>query len=161
MSFDTGYLADPQQTGSGELIGNTHIVLPEVNFQHLLKIGRFAYYNGGVLSNMDGEPEPNIAGVILRHVGSDIEHGNEVNRDFFREWHYCRFGLATVEMMEGDEPSRFQQVFAQNENGDNDGKATTEDNGDTVEVPGCAFVRAINTNTALVFLNLPPYEGIS
>ena len=63
----------------------------------------------------------------------------------------CNFGYVTVEVLAGDTPAKYQQVYAVNTAGANLGKAT-ETATDNAIVPGCVFWEEKAPNVWLVLI---------
>lgn len=125
MAFTTGFLGDPQRTGGGERYGDNVVVLSASEFGEALNVGRFAQLKEGSIDNMDGTATPVVAGVVLRNVAGAVEAGGTIDKSLTSAVEYVRAGLVTVELLAGEEPEQFDEVFASNEGDDDDGKAAT------------------------------------
>lgn len=127
MSFATGHLNDPNKTGSGEVYGENNTILSYPDYEDNLVPGRFAKIDTGVLSNMDGGADPNMAGVVLRRVANTIESGDSFDADLLGDGQeYVREGCVTVDALTGETPTIFDKITVSNAGDTHDGKASVE-----------------------------------
>ncbi len=115
--------------------------------------GRFAKYDAGSIDLLDTSATPVIAGVVRRKIASALENATYTKLGIAPDQvaEIVNFGFVTVEVLAGDTPTRFQQVYAVNTAGANLGKAT-ETALNNVAVPGCVFWEAKAANTWLVLI---------
>lgn len=152
MSFSTGYLADPVKVGAGERFDpKSDIVLSSSTFEDDLVVGRFAKLDTGSIDNIDASATPVIAGVVLRKGSNPIEDASTIDSDLFSQIEYIRTGLVTVDVVNGDTPAQFGDVFIHNVADADAGKATTTDDANT-EPSNAEFIQEIKTNVWLVRL---------
>lgn len=122
-------------------------------FEEGLVPGRFVKYDAGSIDNLDASATPLIAGIARRKVASALENANYTKLGIAPDQvaEVINFGFATVEVLAGDTPARFQQVYAVNTAGANLGKATETATNNAI-VPGCVFWEAKATNVWLVLV---------
>lgn len=118
MSFNTGYLGDPQKVGAGERHGTSNIILTAAKFEDGLKVGVFAEYNGTTDTVENITTGTKVAGVVLRNVSGPVEDGATVDADLYSSIEYMRQGLCTVAVATGQTPARFGAVFADKTTGE-------------------------------------------
>lgn len=153
MTFSTGFLADPQGTNSGELVGQNHIVLSAETFEDGLKVGRFAKLDTGSIDNFDGSATPVVAGVVKRYIYNSTEDANLLDQDNHTFIEYIREGLVTVQVKSGDTPALLDRVFISNDGDANDGLATTSN----AQVDANAeFIAEVSSDTWLIYLTAAP-----
>jgi len=154
MVFSTLTYTDPQAIGGGELKGDVHVILSSKDFEDGLRVGRFAQYVSGSpsLKNMDGSASPVIAGIPKRHLGRSVEAGDSIDATYQTHVDYVRFGLVTVDVKSGEEPSRFGRVYVSN-NGDADDGLATADSAN-LEV-NAMFIHEVGDGAWLIMLNEP------
>lgn len=153
MAFNSARTDDIQPVGSGERIGDSHIILTATTFEDGLNVGRFAKLDSGSLDNVDSSASPVIAGVVLRHVSRSVESGGTVDASLQTNVEYGRWGLFTVDVVDGDTPSRFGQVYVHNLDDADAGKATTTDSADTESV-NAEFIHEVQSGVWLIAANL-------
>jgi hypothetical protein len=126
-------------------------VLTARTFQDGLLVGRFAKLDSGSLDNMDSSSTPVIAGVVLRKASEPVEDNGVIDGSLYLQVEYQRVGLVTVDVVDGDEPAQFGQVFVSNTDDADRGKATTTDDADT-EDGNAAFIEEVADNVWLIRL---------
>lgn len=146
MSFSSGVDTDLEKIGSGELMGENHIILTGLKFEDGLKIGRFAKLDTDSIDNMDGSDNPVIAGVVKRSLGNNISDLDTYSAANNVQITYIRSGLLTVDVKESETPALFDRVYVSN-----DGLATTDDT--DLAVNGY-FIRVVDTDIWLIELNM-------
>lgn len=145
MPFQTGALTDFQKVAGGERFGTANVVLSASVFENGLKAGRFAKFEAGSLSNLNGSASPVIAGVVLRNTAGALESGGTIDASLYNQVEYLRAGLVTVDVRAGQNPVRFGAVFASNTTGE----ATTT----TTDIPtGAEFIEEVQAGTWLIRL---------
>lgn len=153
MSFATGYLADPQNVGAGEIKGDTNILFTASTFEDELKVGRFAKLDSGSLDNIDSSATPVIAGVVTRNPAAAVEDGDTIDSSLYSQVQYLRQGLITVDVVAADTPAMFDTVFVKNTADADAGKATTVDDATTEPVTGNAeFLYEVQANVWVIRL---------
>jgi len=150
MAFATGYLADQNKIGSGELYGSNNICLTAKTFENGLVVGRFAKMDTGSLDNIDASTTPVIAGVVLRFVSNALESGATITTDLYSQVEFLRAGLATVDVVTGDTPSFGGVVYVENQTAGEYGKATTTSAGNVTTA--YEFLEEVTTDAWLVRL---------
>lgn len=122
-------------------------------FEEGLIPGRFVKYDTGSIDNLDASATPVIAGVARRKIASALENANYTKLGIAPDQvaEVVNFGFVTVEVLAGDTPAKFQQVYAVNTAGANLGKATEKSTNNAI-VPGCVFWEAKATNVWLVLV---------
>lgn len=115
--------------------------------------GRFVKYDAGSIDLLDTSATPVIAGVVRRKIASALENTTYTKLGIAPDQvaEIVNFGFVTVEVLAGDTPARFQQVYAVNTAGANLGKATEVSTSNAI-VPGCVFWEAKAANTWLVLI---------
>lgn len=115
--------------------------------------GRFVKYDAGSIDLLDTSATPVIAGVVRRKIASALENATYTKLGIAPDQvaEIVNFGFVTVEVLAGDTPTRFQQVYAVNTAGANLGKATEVSTNNAI-VPGCVFWEAKAANTWLVLI---------
>lgn len=152
MSFNTGYLADPEKVGAGERFDpKADTVLSASTFENGLVVGRFAKLDAGSIDNIDSSATPVIAGVVLRQAANPIENANTIDSTLNPQMEYLRAGLVTVDVVAADTPAQFGAVFVKNTNDADAGKATTVDDA-TTEPSTAEFIQEVKANVWLVRL---------
>ena len=122
-------------------------------FEEGLIPGRFCKYASGSIDLLDASATPVIAGVARRKVASAIENANYTKLGIAPDQvaEVVNFGFVTVEVLAGDTPAKFQQVYAVNTAGANLGKATEVSTSNAI-VPGCVFWEAKAPGVWLVLI---------
>jgi len=143
MAFSSSITQDVVQVGAGERWGSQNIILAEKDYVDGLKVGRFAQYKAGELTNLDGTASPVIAGVVLRNVASPIEYGAVFNKELVQQANYLRVGLTTVDVKDGETPTKFGAVYADNATGE----ATATD---TDIATGAEFIQEVKDGVWLI-----------
>ena len=149
MTFPTGYLADMNKVGSGEIHGGGHVILSSSSFADGLTIGRFAQLLAGVVSNMNNTATPNVLGVVKRMVSYALEAGSNISAAYNSQIDYVTAGLVTVDAVAETAPARGVKVYAYN-------GATLADNGKVTATSGgnidvaATFVQVVSPNVWLV-----------
>lgn len=157
MAFATGYLADNNKTGAGEIYGSNSVVLARESFEDDLKVGRFAKLDSGRIDNLDGSATPVIAGVVMRNVANVLEDGETIDSAVFEQINLVSQGLVTVKVKAGETPSFLGKVYASNAGDASDGLAITGSSGvDTNAV----FIEEVDTNVWLINANPAPGDFI-
>lgn len=154
MSFNNTVLQEIPDLVAGEVIAaSPHNVSAFEVFEEGLIPGRFAKFASGSIDLLDASATPVIAGIVRRKVASALENANYTKLGIAPDQvaEVINFGFATVEVLAGDTPTKFQQVYAVNTAGANLGKAT-ETATDNAIVPGCVFWEAKATNVWLVLV---------
>lgn len=115
--------------------------------------GRFAKYDTGSIDLLDTSATPVIAGVVRRKIASALENATYTKLGIAPDQvaEVVNFGFVTVEVLSGDTPTKYQQVYAVNTAGANLGKATETSTNNAI-VPGCVFWEAKAANTWLVLI---------
>jgi len=150
MTFSTGYLGDPVEIKAGELKGDNNIVLSAKTFEDSLKIGRFAKLDSGSLDNIDASATPVIAGVVTRNQARAVEDADVIDSEYYEYAEYLRSGLITVDVVTGDTPAAFGQVYVENQTPADYGKATTTSTGNAQA--RAEFIEEVQTDVWLVRL---------
>ena len=143
MAFASGSLTDLEKIGSGEIVGDSHVILSEAAFEDGLKTGHFAKVDAGSLDNIDASTAPVIAGVVLRDVTNAVQDGDTIDSAYKSFAEFCAAGLVTVQAVAGESPEFGDAVFAYNVADADAGKASVTDDGDT-EPTNAIFVREID-----------------
>lgn len=143
MAFNDTVLLEMPDLVAGEIIkSKPHCTEAFEVFEEGLVPGRFVKYDSGSIDMLDNSATPVIAGISRRKLSSAIENINYTKLgmapDQVAEVH--NFGYATVEVVSGQTPAKYGQVYAVNAaaSGANFGKATTVST-NNVAVPGCVF----------------------
>lgn len=157
MTFPSSAVSEIGKVGAGERQGSLLTVLAYASFEDGLKIGRFAKFADGRLDNMDGSATPVVAGVVLRDVGNSIENANEFKVADRGSVDAIRTGLVTVRVAVGQQPVRFQRVYASNDGDANDGMATTVANTNAIAT-SCEFVEEVQSGVWLINCNFEPAD---
>jgi len=158
MAFPSSIEPQREAVDAGVFNPNSaHSINTYTVFEDGLVIGRFAKLDTGSFDNLDGSASPVIAGVVLRNTNNDIVQGNTYTTSgdgAMIQVDGITYGMVTVDVVEGDTPSKFDTVYAVNAagSGADFGKATTTAT-DNVEVAGY-FNREIKTNVWEVFIQL-------
>lgn len=115
--------------------------------------GRFVKYDAGSIDLLDTSATPVIAGVVRRKISSALENLTYTKLGIAPDQvaEIVNFGFVSVEVLAGDTPARFQQVYAVNTAGANLGKATETATSNAI-VPGCVFWEAKRPGTWLVLI---------
>lgn len=115
--------------------------------------GRFVKYDAGSIDLLDTSATPVIAGVVRRKISSAMENLTYTKLGIAPDQvaEIVNFGFVSVEVLAGDTPARFQQVYAVNTAGDHLGKATETAINNAI-VPGCVFWEAKRPGTWLVLI---------
>lgn len=118
MAFNSAITQDVVQVGAGERWSDHNVILAEKDYADGLKIGRFAQYKAGELTNVDSTATPLVAGVVLRNAAAPIEYGAVLNKDLVQQANFVRAGLVTVDVKSGESPSKFGAVYFDNATGE-------------------------------------------
>ena len=151
MAFNDAVLKENVGLSSGELLQNTNgLTLAFDTFEDGLVQGRFAKYDTGSIDNLDGSATPKIAGITRRLIAGEIgvstyrTTGDLPNSAA----EVITTGLATVDVVAGDTPSKYGVVYAENQTAGEYGKATTVSTGNVDS--GWVFWKEVATNVWLV-----------
>jgi hypothetical protein len=144
MAFENTILVKPIDLVAGEILkSKPHNTEAFELFEEGLVAGRFVKHDTGSIDMLDNSATPVIAGVSRRKLTSAIENNGLYTKiglapDQVAEVH--NFGYVTVEVVTGQTPAKYGQVYAVNAaaSGANFGKATTVST-NNVAVPGCVF----------------------
>jgi hypothetical protein len=154
MAFNDTVLEQVPDLVAGEFIAASpyNCAAFEV-FEEGLIPGRFAKFDTGSIDLLDTSATPVIAGVVRRKIASAIENANYTKLGIAPDQvaEVVNFGFVTVEVLAGDTPAKYQQVYAVNTAGANLGKATETATSNAI-VPGCVFWEAKATNVWLVLV---------
>lgn len=150
--FEGGLPTDYEKIQSGVPTGiHNKVVLSFDTFEDGLIVGRFAKLLDGSLNNVDATASPVIAGVVLRKPTNPLEAENTIRaEDNHNVADVIRQGLVSVEVVDGDEPAMFDQVYVDITTSSSYGKATVTSTSN-VEVEA-EFIREIDTNIWLIRL---------
>lgn len=141
---------DPLKTPSGEIVGNSNILIARTAFENALLFGRFAKYDTGRVDNMDGSATPVIAGIVVRDMTNPIDDGLAYTTENTRQIDLVAHGLATVEAIAGETPSFNAPIYARNSGAGDMGKASVASaNGILTDA---RFVEKITDTVWLVFV---------
>lgn len=115
--------------------------------------GRFVKYDTGSIDLLDTSATPVIAGVVRRKIASALENATYTKLGIAPDQvaEVVNFGFVTVEVLSGDTPTKYQQVYAVNTAGTDLGKATETATSNAI-VPGCVFWEAKAANIWLVLI---------
>jgi len=152
MAFSSSVTNDIPAVGSGERFGSVNVNISFTDFEDSLKIGRFAKIDTGSIDNMDGSATPTIAGVVLRKVSRAVEDEGVVDTDLYSQIEVLRSGLVTVDVKDGESPSKLGRVYVSNDGDANDGLATATD---TDVAVNAEFIHEVKDNVWLVYVNPP------
>lgn len=122
-------------------------------FEEGLIPGRFAKFDTGSIDLLDTSATPVIAGVVRRKISSAIENATYTKLGIAPDQvaEVVNFGFVTVEVLAGDTPAKYQQVYAVNTAGANLGKATETATSNAI-VPGAVFWEAKAADVWLVLI---------
>ena len=154
MAFNDTVLEEVIDLVAGEFLASSPYNCSAFEvFEEGLVPGRFVKYDAGSIDNLDTSATPVIAGIARRKIASALENANYTKLGIAPDQvaEVINFGFATVEVLAGDTPARFQQVYAVNTAGDNLGKATETATNNAI-VPGCVFWEAKAPNVWLVLV---------
>lgn len=154
MAFNDTVLATQPDLMAGEVIASApHSVSAFEVWEEGLIPGRFVKYDTGSIDLLDVSATPLIAGVVRRKIASALENATYTKLGIAPDQvaEICNFGFVTVEVVTGDTPAKFGQVYATNTAGLDLGKATTTALNNAA-VPGCVFWEAKATNVWLVLV---------
>lgn len=158
MAFSTGYLADQNKTGAGEVYGNNHVIVAREDFEDGLIAGRFAKFAAGRIDNMDGSATPAIAGVVMRNVPNSVEDLATIDASLFDQVNVCNQGLITVSVKAGETPAFLGKVYVSNDGDANDGMATA----DSADLSTNAiFIEEVKTGVWLINQNPQPSDFVA
>lgn len=116
MAFKTPFATGIAQIGSGERwYPQATAALAAREFEDGLIAGRIAVMVDGVLSNMTTAADATIAGVPMRKVSTSIESAGTFSPELYDHVEYVRVGFITVDVADGQEPSIFGTVAANDE----------------------------------------------
>lgn len=156
MAFEDTILVKPIDLVAGEILkSKPHCTEAFELFEEGLVPGRFVKYDAGSIDMLDNSATPIIAGVARRKLTGAIENTSYTKLgmapDQVAEVH--NFGYVTVEVVVGNTPAKYGQVYAVNAaaSGANFGKATTTAT-NNVAVPGCVFWEQKAPNVWLVVI---------
>lgn len=141
MAFNTTVVVTPPDLMPGEFIAASPYNCSAFDvWEEGLVPGRFVKYDTGSIDLLDASATPVIAGVVRRKISSALENLTYTKLGIAPDQvaEIVNFGFVTVEVLAGDTPARFQQVYAVNTAGANIGKATETAAG-AVAVPGAVF----------------------
>lgn len=151
MAFNNTVLAQSAGLSSGEVLASKPFNVEAFSvFEDGLIQGRFCKYDGGSIDNLDGSATPVIGGITRRLIGGEIGVSTYRNTgdliDSAAE--VITFGFATVDVVDGDTPSKYGIAYAENQTAGDFGKATTTatDNVDS----GYVFWEEVSTGVWLV-----------
>lgn len=154
MSFNKAVLAAVPDIGSGHVIAaSPHNVSAFEVWEEALVPGRFAKSDAGSIDLLDASATPVIAGVLRRKIASALENANYTKLGIAPDQvaEVVNFGFVTVDVVAGQSPARFGQVYAVNATGADSGKATTVALNNAA-VPGCVFWESKAVNVWLVLV---------
>lgn len=154
MAFANTVLETLPDLGPGEVIAaSPHNVSAFDVWEEGLIPGRFVKYDAGSIDLLDTSATPVIAGVVRRKIASALENATYTKLGIAPDQvaEVVNFGFVTVEVLAGDTPAKYQQVYAVNTAGANLGKAT-ETATNNVAVPGCVFWEPKAANVWLVLV---------
>jgi len=153
MGFDNAIEKDAPGLDAGEVFeGHVSNTDAFTTFESGLTVGRFAKYDTGSMDNLDGSSTPKIAGIVKRNLTGDLSKTVYDTEDDVAD--VANFGYMTVDVVNGNTPSKYGTVYAENAGvnaGADYGKATTLSTGN-VEVAGADFWKEIKTNVWVVRL---------
>jgi len=143
MPFNNTVLEDAPGLDAGEVIAG-HVSNTDgfTTFEDGLLVGRFAKYDAGSLDNLDSSATPVLAGIVKRNLTGDMNKVVYDTEDDIAE--LCNFGYVTVDVVTGDTPVKYGQVYTMNVDSSEAGKAT--DDNTKLEVPGAIFWKEIKTD---------------
>ena len=156
MAFNEAVLASVPDLGAGEFIAaSPYNCAAFEKFEEGLIPGRFVKFDAGQIDNLDNSATPIIAGVSRRKIASALENDTYTKLGIAPDQvaEVVNFGFVTVDVVAGNTPAKFGQVYAVNAaaSGANFGKATTTAL-NNVAVPGCVFWEAKAANVWLVLV---------
>ena len=154
MAFNTTVITTPPDLMPGEFIASSPYNCSAFNvWEEGLVPGRFVKHDAGSIDLLDTSATPIIAGVVRRKISSALENLNYTKLGIAPDQvaEIVNFGFVSVEVVAGETPGRYQQVYAVNTAGANLGKASRVATGN-VAVPGCVFWEAKRPNCWLVII---------
>lgn len=154
MAFNEAVVTTPPDLMPGEFIAASPYNCSAFDvWEEGLVPGRFVKYDAGSIDLLDTSATPVIAGVVRRKISSALENLTYTKLGIAPDQvaEIVNFGLVSVEVLAGDTPARFQQVYAVNTAGANLGKATETATNNAI-VPGCVFWEAKRPGTWLVLI---------
>jgi hypothetical protein len=154
MAFNEAVVTTPPDLMPGEFIAASPYNCSAFDvWEEGLVPGRFVKYDAGSIDLLDTSATPAIAGVVRRKISSALENLTYTKLGIAPDQvaEIVNFGFVSVEVLAGDTPARFQQVYAVNTAGANLGKATETATNNAI-VPGCVFWEAKRPGTWLVLI---------
>lgn len=154
MAFNEAVVTTPPDLMPGEFIAASPYNCSAFDvWEEGLVPGRFVKYDAGSIDLLDTSATPVIAGVVRRKISSALENLTYTKLGIAPDQvaEIVNFGFVSVEVLAGDTPARFQQVYAVNTAGANLGKATETATSNAI-VPGCVFWEAKRPGTWLVLI---------
>jgi hypothetical protein len=154
MAFNEAVVTTPPDLMPGEFIAASPYNCSAFDvWEEGLIPGRFVKYDAGSIDLLDTSATPVIAGVVRRKISSALENLTYTKLGIAPDQvaEIVNFGFVSVEVLAGDTPARFQQVYAVNTAGANLGKATETATNNAI-VPGCVFWEAKRPGTWLVLI---------
>jgi len=154
MAFNEAVVTTPPDLMPGEFIAASPYNCSAFDvWEEGLVPGRFVKYDAGSIDLLDTSATPVIAGVVRRKISSALENLTYTKLGIAPDQvaEIVNFGFVSVEVLAGDTPARFQQVYAVNTAGANLGKATETATNNAI-VPGCVFWEAKRPGTWLVLI---------
>lgn len=154
MAFNEAVVTTPPDLMPGEFIAASPYNCSAFDvWEEGLVPGRFVKYDTGSIDLLDTSATPVIAGVVRRKISSALENLTYTKLGIAPDQvaEIVNFGFVSVEVLAGDTPARFQQVYAVNTAGATLGQAT-ETATNNVAVPGCVFWEAKRPGTWLVLI---------
>lgn len=157
MPFLNAVLNEVLDLPAGEVIkSGPHNVSVFERFEDGLVEGRFVQFEApGIASMLDGGLSPVVAGISRRQLTGEIIAGGvdgtykATGPDMSQVAEVINFGFATVTVVAGETPARYDQVYAVNASGADSGKATTVSELG-VELPDVVFWEPKRANVWLV-----------
>jgi hypothetical protein len=141
MAFNETVVTTPPDLMPGEFIAASPYNCSAFDvWEEGLVPGRFVKYDTGSIDLLDTSATPVIAGVVRRKISSTLENLTYTKLGIAPDQvaEVVNFGFVSVEVLAGDTPARFQQVYAVNTAGANLGKATETATNNAI-VPGAVF----------------------
>ncbi|QEO57569.1 gp53 minor capsid family protein [Francisella marina] len=123
----------------------------QTQFQDGLEIGKFAWLNAGIVSNMDGTAvtPADLAGAVIRQVNA-VESGETYEHKYINTIDCMRSGVINVHVKTGDTPAQYGKVYVENAVAGEYGKATTDNTQVAIDAE---FLKEVGTNLWAVRIN--------
>lgn len=153
MTFNSLRTDDIVDVFAGEPFGTINHIESETVFEDGIIVGRFAKLDAGSLDKLDGSATPVVGGVVVRDPTRAVESSPVLDASLVQQVDYERFGYISVDVVTGQVPVKFGQVYAVNAAGADEGKATATAGGSALVVKA-EFIREIKTDVWLIRVSL-------